>query len=63
MKRKELKTLAQKIVKYERLIQSTTDKKVRADAEQKINELTGHVDSIEDVFVLDELVMELLEKK
>ena len=62
MKKKELKNLAQKIAKYECIIQSSDDKKLVHQAEEEIMRLSSSVDSLEDMVAIDELVMELLEK-
>lgn len=63
MKKKELKNLAQKIAKAERVIQSldstTADK---SKAEQEIMTLSSHVDKLEDMIIIDEMVQEILEK-
>ncbi len=62
MKKKEIKNLAQKIVKYERIIQTSDDKKAVRQAEEEIMRITSSVDSLEDMVAIDECVMELLEK-
>ena len=62
MKKKELKNLAQKIAKYERIIQTSDDKKLVRQAEEEIMKLSSSVDSLDDMVAIDELVMELLEK-
>ena len=62
MKKKEIKNLAQKIAKYERIIQSSDDKKLVHQAEEEIMRLSSSVNSLEDMVAIDELVMELLEK-
>ena len=62
MKQKEIKNLAQKIAKYERIIQTSDDKKLVRQAEEEIMRLSSSVDSLEDMVAIDELVMELLEK-
>jgi hypothetical protein len=62
MKRKELKNLAAKIAKCERIIQTSDDKKAIRQAEDEIMELSGRVMSLEDMVAIDELVMEMLEK-
>jgi hypothetical protein len=65
MKRKELVNLAKKIAKYEKIIQTGTDKEV-AQAQDQIMELSRHigrVGSTEDLIIIDELVMEMLEEK
>lgn len=62
MKKKELKNLAAKIAKYERIIQTSDDKKAVRQAEEEIMRLSSSVDSLDDMVAIDELVMELLEK-
>lgn len=63
MKRKELKVLAQRMAKLEYIIQNSDDKKAIHKAQEEIMELTSKVDSMEDIFALDEMVIEILEKK
>lgn len=60
MKRKEKKQLAEKIAKYERIIQSTDDKDKIKEAESKIMELSTHVYDLEDMVEIDEMVQDLL---
>ena len=62
MKQKEIKNLAQKIAKYERIIQTSDDKKQVRQAEEEIMKLSSGVSSLEDMVAIDELVMEMLEK-
>ena len=62
MKQKEIKNLAQKIAKYERIVQTSDDKKLVRQAQEKIMELTSGVTSLDDMIAIDEVVMELLEK-
>ena len=62
MKKKELKNLAQKIAKYERIIQTSDDNKLVRQAQEEIMLLTKSVNSLDDMIAIDELVMELLEK-
>lgn len=62
MKKKEIKNLAQKIAKYERIVQTSDDKKLVRQAEEEIMKLSSSVDSLDDMVAIDELVMELLEK-
>lgn len=62
MKTKEIKNLAKKIAKYEYIIQTSDDKKVVRQAQEKIMELTSSVTSLDDMVAIDEAVMELLEK-
>ena len=60
MKRKEKKQLAEKIAKYERIIQSTNDRDKIKEAESKIMELSTHVCDLEDMVEIDEMVQDLL---
>lgn len=62
MKTKEIKNLAKKIAKYEYIIQTSDDKKVVRQAQEKIMELTSSITSLDDMVAIDEAVMELLEK-
>ena len=62
MKQKEIKNLAQKIAKYERIVQESDDKHLVRQAQEKIMELTSGVTSLDDMIAIDEAVMELLEK-
>lgn len=63
MKKKELKNLAQKIAKAELIIQTSDDPKAIKRAEQEIMSLSGQVDNLEDMVIIDELVQDLLNKK
>ena len=62
MKKKEQKALAQKIAKYELIVQTSDDKKRIHDAQDKIIELSGRVESLDDIAAIDEMVQEILEK-
>ena len=62
MKQKELKNLAKKIAKYELIIQTTDDLSERSKAEAAIMELSGKVNSLEDIVIIDELVQEYIEE-
>ena len=62
MKKKEQKALAQKIAKYELIVQTSTDKKQVRDAQDKIIELSGKVETLDDIAAIDEMVQEILEK-
>ena len=62
MKKKEIKALAQKIAKYEKIIQSSDNKKLVHQAEEEIMKLSSSVESLDDMVAIDEIVMELLEK-
>ena len=63
MKKKELKNLAKKIADAEYIIQTSDDKKKVVKAQQEIFELSGHVQSLDDMTVIDELVQEILSQK
>lgn len=62
MKRKELKALATKIAKSEYVIQTSSDPKVIRKAQDDIMDLSGRVQSLEDMVIIDELVSDMLEK-
>lgn len=62
MKKKELKNLATKIAKYQLIINESDDIQAIHEAQEKIMELSSKVDSLEDIVIIDELVMDLLEK-
>ena len=62
MKKKELKNLAEKIVKFERIIQTSEDKQEIRQAEEEIMKLTKNVNSLDDMVAIDELVIALLAK-
>jgi hypothetical protein len=63
MKRKELKKLAQKIADCEKIIQSSDNEVTILQAQSDIVVLTSTITSFEDMIALDELIMEILEKK
>lgn len=60
MKRKELKELAKKIAKAELIIQRNEDSKQVQQAKDEIMKLSGHVDSLEDIMLMDEFVQDIL---
>lgn len=62
MKKKELKNLAKKIVKYELILQNNTDEKEKKQAQSEIMKLSSEVHSFEDIDLLDEMIQELLKK-
>lgn len=62
MKTKERKNLAQKIAKYERILQTSDDMNEKKRAEEEIFHLSSAVQSMEDMIIIDEMVMDLLEK-
>lgn len=63
MKAKELKNLAKKIAKYERIVQDSNDVKEVHEAQEEIMKLSGSVHSLEDIILIDELVQEILSEK
>ena len=62
MKRKELKQLAQKIAKFELIIQKGENIEKVSQAKKEIMQLSGCVDNIDDMLLLDDMIQELLEK-
>lgn len=62
MKAKEIKNMAMKIAKFEKIIQASADPETRRSAEEAIIKLTGSVKSFEDMILIDELVQEILSK-
>ena len=60
MKRKELKELAKKIAKAELIIQRNEDPKQVQQAKDEIIKLSGHVDGLEDIMLMDEFVQDIL---
>lgn len=62
MKIKELKNLAKKIAQAELVVQTSTDKDQIHKAQNQIMEYSSHVDSLEDITIIDEMVQEILSK-
>jgi hypothetical protein len=60
MKRKELKNLAKKIAKYEQIIQTSDNPKLIREAQVAIIEISGMVDSLDDITLIDEYVQDIL---
>lgn len=63
MKNKERKILADKIAKAEWIIQHSEDEWEVKKAQMDIMELSGHVDNLDDITIIDEMVQEILESK
>lgn len=61
MTKRELKKLAQKIAKLEKIIQENKDEESVSQAQKKINSLSKQIKSPEDMWYLDELILEELE--
>lgn len=60
MKLKELKNLAKKIAKEELVLKHSQDSEAIKRAENEIMKLCGHVNSIEDMVLIDDLVQDIL---
>lgn len=60
MKRKELNKIADQIVENEKIIQYSKDMKQKLQAEANIMELSGRLECIEDILMIDEIVQEKL---
>lgn len=60
MKRKELKNLAKKIAQAEHIVQTSDDQDEIQRAQMEIMTLSSHVDSLDDITIIDEMVQELL---
>ena len=60
MKRKELKNLAKKIAQAEHIIQTSDNQYEIQRAQMEIMTLSSHVDSLDDITIIDEMVQELL---
>lgn len=60
MKRKELKNLAKKIAQAEHIVQTSDNQDEIQRAQMEIMTLSSHVDSLDDITIIDEMVKELL---
>lgn len=60
MKRKELKNLAKKIAQAEHTIQTSDNQDEIQRAQMEVMTLSSHVDSLDDITIIDEMVQELL---
>ncbi len=60
MKKKELKELAKKIAKCEFIIQTSSDKKAIVRAQDEIISLSGRVESLDDITIIDEMTQDIL---
>lgn len=60
MKRKELKNLAKKIAQAEHIVQTSDNQDEIQRAQIEIMTLSSHVDSLDDITIIDEMVQELL---
>lgn len=62
MKTKELKNLAKKIANAELIVQTSDDPQAIHKAQNQIMELSSHVNSLDDITTIDEMVQEILGK-
>lgn len=62
MKKKELKKIAEQIVKCEKIIQANEDKTKVHEAINKVLELTMRIESLEDMEYIDNMVQEIFSK-
>jgi cysteinyl-tRNA synthetase len=62
MKKKELKRLAQRIADLEQIIQKNEDAYAVKTAKNTIMDLSGRLDDPEDMFYLDEIIQQILDK-
>lgn len=60
MKRKELKNLAKKIAQAEHIVQTSDNQDEIQRAQMEIMTLSSHVDNLNDITIIDEMVQELL---
>lgn len=60
MKRKELKNLAEKIVKLELTIQNSNVEEEVSKAKEEIMKLSGSINSFEDMIALDDYIQDRL---
>lgn len=62
MKKKELKSLATRIAKAEKIISENIDSQAVYEAKKTVMDLMERVNSTDDMVVLDEMIQEILEK-
>lgn len=62
MKTKELKNIANKIAKCEKTLRDSTDSYEIRMAQEEIMNLSGKVESLEDIEKIDEMVQTILSK-
>ena len=63
MKKKELKAIALKIVKLETIISENSDEQAVTNAKLELMRLTGSIESLSDMMVIDSIVQESLSRK
>lgn len=62
MKKKELRKIAEEIVKCELIIQNSTDKLKVVAAMNRTMELATKVESLEDMETIDDMIQEIFSK-
>lgn len=62
MKMKELKMIASKIAKCEKILRTSEDNEEMYKAQMEIMELSGKVESFDDIEKIDEMVQEIISK-
>ena len=63
MKKKELKQLAARIAKLESIVERNEDSEKVRKAQDEIMSLSNRIEDPEDLFLIDEIVQEILEKE
>ena len=63
MKLKELKKLAKEIVTLERIIEADEDANAVKKAKNRILEISGSIEDVEDMYQIDELVQEQMQNQ
>ena len=61
MNKKEMKCLAQKIAKQEKIFQTSEDPAERYQAQKEITKLASRITSIVDMMAIDEMLQKILE--
>lgn len=62
MKKKDLKNLAKRLAKLEKKLSSTTDASETKKIQNEIIELSGQIQNVEEIFILDDMIQEILDK-
>jgi len=62
MNKKELKGLAKKVADLEVKMSQATHPKEKAKLQAEIMKLCGKVNSLEDISIMDDMILEILEK-
>lgn len=62
MKKKELKNLAAKIAEAEYIVQTSKDSNAVHQAQETIMNLSGKINNLEEMVLLDDMIQEILDK-